>query len=132
MELIQPQLLLTSEGYNSHEEEGHVLDGEPKHCFPETQLICYDGNKRYSYRAMLARVGLDSPIRSFESGDSTTLSCDIQGMGCVQNTTPVCPKGANQSQPWQHGFSPRNGKIGKEKGNHPLVEDEEVLMSILS
>lgn len=63
----QLQVFLSSECLNSiNEQDGHLLDGEPHQCILETQIICYDGNKGYTYLAMLARVGLDSPTRSLE------------------------------------------------------------------
>lgn len=62
----------------------------PKQCIPKTQLNFHNDNKGSRYLAMLARIGLDSPTKSLDSGDSTNWSWHNQEAEFAQKKLVTC------------------------------------------
>lgn len=57
---------------NESDMKGYSLPGSARqiHCIPEIQMDMINENKGVAYRAMLARIGLDGPGNSNDSGES--------------------------------------------------------------
>lgn len=72
--------------------------------------------KESTYLAMLARIGLGSPTKSFESLDSINQGGNIYGVEKALINTPQLSGAASLMHLGQHSLSLRYGSIGKDKG----------------
>lgn len=106
---------------SNHEcrENGQMMDGAVQPCIPKIQLYSQNGNKNPIYLAMLGRIGLDSPTKSIVLRDSHTQSGDNHEM---ENSisTRLRDNKVKPQHLGQYRYSPRNGRIVKDKRKSPL------------